>query len=36
LTFGLAFWGDAFSLEYAFQGYEGSDDTHRFGVRWRQ
>lgn len=36
LTFGLAFWGDAIALEYAFRVYDGTDDAHRFGVRWRQ
>ena len=35
VTFGLAFWGDGFAVEYAFQGYDGAD-AHRVGVRWRQ
>ncbi len=36
LSFGLAFWGDSFAVEYAFQAFDGSHDTHRAGVRWRQ
>ncbi len=36
LTFGLAFWGDAIALEYAYQGYDDTGDAHRVGVRWRQ
>ncbi len=35
LTFGAAFRGDSFSLEYAFQGFDGLDAAHRLGVAWR-
>ena len=34
-TFGGAFWGDDIILEYAFQGFEEGDPTHRFGIGWR-
>lgn len=36
LAFGLAFWGDAIAVEYAFQSYTGTEDAHRIGLRWRQ
>lgn len=36
LSFGLAFWGDSFAVEYGFQSFEGPHDAHRLGVRWRQ
>lgn len=36
VTFGLAFWGDALALEYAFQAHRAADDAHRLGVRWRR
>lgn len=35
LTFGAAFRGDSFSLEYAYQGFDGFDAAHRVGVAWR-
>jgi len=35
VTFGLAFWGDAFVVEYAFRDYSDAS-AHRVGVRWRQ
>ena len=35
-TAGLAFWGDAIAVEYAFRPYEGTSDSHRFGLRWRR
>jgi hypothetical protein len=35
LSFGLAFWGDAFAVEYAFRNYDEAS-AHRIGVRWRQ
>ncbi len=34
-TFGAAFTGDNITLEYAFQGFDGSGNAHRFGLRWR-
>lgn len=34
-TFGGAFLGDDIILEYAFQGYEEGDPSHRFGIGWR-
>ena len=34
-TFGGSFIGDAITLEYAYQGYDGFDASHRFGVSWR-
>lgn len=36
LSLGLAFWGDSFALEYAFQAFDGPHDAHRVGLRWRQ
>jgi hypothetical protein len=36
VTFGLAFWGDALAVEYAFRAYDDSDDSHRLGLRWRR
>jgi hypothetical protein len=35
LTFGAAFRGDAITLEYAYQPYDGFRASHRFGVSWR-
>jgi hypothetical protein len=34
-TFGAAFTGDDFTLEYAFQPFDGEGSGHRFGIRWR-
>lgn len=35
VSFGAAFHGDAFGLEYAYRGFDGSRASHRIGVRWR-
>lgn len=35
VTFGGAFIGDRFSVEYAYEGLEGPGGGHRVGVRWR-
>jgi hypothetical protein len=37
VSFGLAFWGDNVTAEWAFRPYDGSESsgTHRFGLRWR-
>lgn len=35
LSFGAAFEGDDLVLEYAYQGFDGRDGSHRFGVGWR-
>ena len=35
LTFGAAFLGDNINLEYAYQGFEDGDPSHRFSVGWR-
>jgi hypothetical protein len=35
VTFGAAFIGDAITIEYAYQGHDGLDGSHRFGVSWR-
>ena len=35
LTFGGSFIGDAITIEYAYQGHEGFDASHSFGVSWR-
>ncbi|MGM0669407.1 MAG: hypothetical protein ACQET1_06780 [Gemmatimonadota bacterium] len=35
LTFGGAFLGDDITLEYAYQGFEDGDPSHRFSVGWR-
>jgi hypothetical protein len=35
LSFGGAFLGDDLILEYAFQGFESGEPSHRFGVGWR-
>jgi hypothetical protein len=35
LTFGAAFLGDNISLEYAYQGFDDGDPSHRFSVGWR-
>lgn len=34
LSFGAAFYGDAFGVEYAYRGFQGAA-SHRIGVRWR-
>ncbi len=34
-TFGAAFTGDNITLEYAFQGFSGVGNAHRFGFRWQ-
>ncbi len=34
-SFGGAFLGDDIILEYAFQGYDSGDPSHRFGIGWR-
>ena len=36
-SFGLAFWGDNVTAEWAFRPYSGPESagTHRFGLRWR-
>ena len=34
-TFGLAFTGDALTLEYAFQAFDVDGDAHRFGLSFR-
>ena len=34
-TFGLAFTGDALTLEYAFQSFDGEGNAHRFGLSIR-
>jgi len=36
VSFGAAFHGDAFGLEYAFRGFDGSRASHRVGIRWRE
>ncbi len=35
LTFGLAFTGDALTLEYAFQAFDVDGNAHRFGLSFR-
>jgi len=35
VTFGGAFLGDNIILEYAFQGFDEGDPSHRFGIGWR-
>ena len=35
VTFGGAFTGDDIILEYAFQGFDSGNPTHRFGIAWR-
>ena len=35
LTFGGGFYGDTFSLEYAYQGFGADDRTHRIAIGWR-
>jgi hypothetical protein len=37
VSLGLAFWGDAIALEWAYRPFGGDvgDGTHRFGVSWR-
>ncbi|MGW8265452.1 MAG: hypothetical protein ACWGSQ_03740 [Longimicrobiales bacterium] len=35
LTFGGAFLGDNIILEYAYQGFESGDPSHRFSLGWR-
>ena len=35
LTFGLAFTGDALTLEYAFQAFDVEGNAHRFGLSFR-
>jgi hypothetical protein len=35
ITFGGAFLGDDIFLEYAFQGFDEGDASHRFGIGWR-
>jgi hypothetical protein len=35
VTFGGSFIGDAITIEYAYQGHDGFDASHRFGVSWR-
>ncbi len=35
LTFGMAFRGDAFGLDYAFNGIDGAGDSHRISISWQ-
>jgi len=35
ITFGGGFTGDDIILEYAYQGFDTGDPTHRFGIGWR-
>ncbi len=35
LTLGAGFEGDDFRIEYAWQGADGDDAVHSFGIRWR-
>lgn len=35
ISFGAAFTGDAITVEYAFQEFDGSGAAHRVGLRWR-
>lgn len=35
ITFGGAFLGDNIILEYAYQGFDAGDPSHRFGLGWR-
>lgn len=35
VTFGGAFYGDDLVLEYAFQGFDEGDPSHRFSIGWR-
>jgi len=35
VTFGAAFTGDAITVEYAFESFDGEGDAHRFGLRWQ-
>ena len=35
VSFGAAFIGDAITIEYAFQDFDGSGAAHRVGIRWR-
>jgi hypothetical protein len=34
-TFGAAFFGDEFFLEYAYQGFDEARKSHRMGIGWR-
>ncbi|NIP57440.1 MAG: hypothetical protein GWO00_05420 [Gemmatimonadetes bacterium] len=36
VSFGAAFHGDAFGLEYAYRGFDGSGASHLVGIRWRE
>ncbi len=35
VTFGAAFQGDAFGVEYAYQGFDSFGGGHRLGISWR-
>jgi hypothetical protein len=35
VTFGAAFHGDAFGVEYAYQGFDSLGGAHRLGISWR-
>ncbi len=35
LTFGAAFFGDDIVLEYAYEGFDSYDPSHRFSIGWR-
>lgn len=35
ISLGAAFRGDEIVLEYAYQGFDGLDGAHRFGIGWR-